>query len=432
MKLIDISHNYPIVEQLMSNLRDVNLQKDTVLFRRSLYALGQILGIELTCYLEYINKEVVTPFAKTSCKRLVHRPTIIPILRAGRALQEGVVSILIDSPIVDCDCPKCINGERKAKIDLGKINVNNPCVICEPIIAGGKSLISVIKALKELNSTIYVLSCIITNYALSLLQEFLPDNVIFLTCAIDDFTPSIGGTRPGLGDVGDLLYGMKRYQLKMNTSNETLNEGAKNIPENVNIKMIFRHSFRDSFLGEKDYQTMPLNEYGILKAIELGSEIEYPIGNLYSSKLERCVQTLRYMTKSDKITIVPEYLTTVFTYDNEIADTQIKLLGSLKKVIIELKKGVTIPGFYPINVTVKKIIDFLFKGNSKKCCIDLYCTHDFHIGMLLVVMFDEIDSVDDLVDNWPNMLEGMLLYGERDSFYCLWRGKMKYFRNYLI
>ena len=154
MKLIDISHNYPIVEQLMSNLRDVNLQKNTVLFRRSVYALGQILGIELTCYLEYINKEVVTPFAKTSCKRLVHRPTIIPILRAGRALQEGVVSILIDSPIVDCDCPKCINGERKAKIDLGKINVNNPCVICEPIIAGGKSLISVIKALKELNSTL--------------------------------------------------------------------------------------------------------------------------------------------------------------------------------------------------------------------------------------------------------------------------------------
>lgn len=177
---------------------------------------------------------------------------------------------------------------------------------------------------------------------------------------------------------------------------------------------------------------MPLNEYGIQKAMELGYCIEYPIGDLYSSKLERCIQTLEYMTESDNITIVPKYLTTVFTYDNEIADTQIKLLGSLKKVIIELKGGKTIPGFYPINITVKRIIDFVFNTGNKGSCIDLYCTHDFHIGMLLAVMFDDIDTIDDLAANWPNMLEGMLLYGTRESFYCFWRGKTKYFRNYLI
>ena len=432
MRLIDISHKYPIVEQLMSNLRDITFQKDSLLFKKSIYALGQILGTELSCHLDYKKEDIVTPFGTASCKRLIHQPIIVPILRAGRALQEGVASILVDSTIVDCDCPKSINGHRNAKIDTDKIGLNNPCVICEPIIAGGKSLISTVKALKKHNSKIYILSCIVTNYALPILQEKLPDNVLLLTCAIDDFTPAIRGTRPGLGDVGDLLYGLKRFKIKMNTLYDSLNEEAKEIPENVNIKMIFRHSFRDPFLGENDYQTMPLNEYGILKAMELGYCIEYPIGNMYSSKLERCIQTLEYMTESDKITIVPEYLTTVFTYDNEIADTQIKLLGSLKKVIIDLKNGKTIPGFYPINITVKKIIDFVFNTGNKKCCIDLYCTHDFHIGMLLAVMFDDIDTIDDLAANWPNMLEGMLLYGTRESFYCLWRGKTKYFRNYLI
>ena len=81
---------------------------------------------------------------------------------------------------------------------------------------------------------------------------------------------------------------------------------------------------------------------------------------------------------------------------------------------------------------MKRIIDFVFNTGNKGSCIDLYCTHDFHIGMLLAVMFDDIDTIDNLAANWPNMLEGMLLYGTRESFYCLWRGKTKYFRNYLI
>lgn len=51
--------------------------------------------------------------------------------------------------------------------------------------------------------------------------------------------------------------------------------------------------------------------------------------------------------------------------------------------------------------------------------------------MMLAIMFDEIKNIDDLTNNWPNMLEGVLLYGTRESFYCLWRGQMKYFRNYL-
>lgn len=196
--------------------------------------------------------------------------------------------------------------------------------------------------------------------------------------------------------------------------------------------MIFRHSFRDSFVKEKDYQTITLNEYGILKAKELGNNIAYPIGGLYSSKLERCVQTLEYMTDNKEIIVAPDYLTTVFTYDNETADAQIKLLGSLKKVIIELKQGKTIPGFYPINATVKKIIDFVFTTGNKEHSIDLYCTHDFHIGMMLAIMFDEIETVEDLTTNWPNMLEGMLLYGRREAFFCMWRGKIRYFTNYLM
>ena len=70
---------------------------------------------------------------------------------------------------------------------------------------------TLLQILKGHCSSIYVLSCIVTNYALPLLQKNLPDETILLTCAIDDFNPEERGTRPGLGDVGDLLYGKKDF-----------------------------------------------------------------------------------------------------------------------------------------------------------------------------------------------------------------------------
>ena len=62
MKLVDISQKYPFVEQLMSNLRDITLQTDSLLFRKNIYTLGQILGLELSCHLDYICENIVTPF----------------------------------------------------------------------------------------------------------------------------------------------------------------------------------------------------------------------------------------------------------------------------------------------------------------------------------------------------------------------------------
>lgn len=431
MQVINISKKYPLVEQLMSHLRDIKLQKDSVLFKKSTYALGQILGLEISCHMNYKSANTTTPFGITSQLQLSKWPTIIPILRAGRVLQEGCSSIFINSPIVDCECNKSINGQKNVNINCNLINPHSPCIICDPIIAKGKSLISTISTITEYCSDIYVISCITTNYALSILNKMLPKSVMLFTCAIDNFTPN-QKISPGIGDAGDLLFGPKTFQLRINSLYNHLNKDAKRIPKDANVKLIFRHSFRDSFVDKEDYRTKSLNEYGIMKAQEFGKSIEYPLGNIYSSTIKRCIETLEHMTSNSRPIITTDYLTSVFTYDNELADKHIRILGSLKNVLIKLKNKEMVPGFYPIDNTVKKIINFLFDTGNKQCCIDLYCTHDFHIGLLLIMMFDDIKTIDDLIINWPNMLEGMLIYGSRKSFYCIWRGKLKHFDNYFV
>lgn len=426
MKVVNISLKHPYIGQLLSNLRDVTKQSDKGRFNKSVQALGQFLGVELSCYLKYGQKEIVTPFGRTTCNQIKRDPVIIPILRAGKALQEGISSIFIDSPIIECTCPKCINGHRIAKLNFEHYSSNTSYVICDPMIVKGKSIISVVEKLPKENSDIYVLSCVATDFALSAFKNLFPDNVILFTCAIDSFVPGVKGTSPGLGDVGDLLYGPKIYSLNIQSIYPELNSDAKRIPDNTNVKMIFRHSFRDSFIGESDYRTMPLNEYGIQQAKAFGHAIEYPVGSIYSSELERCKQTVKYMTDNDNVHVVPEILTTVFTYNSVLADQQIRKFGSLKKTVLELKRGNTVPGFYPLSMIVNEILDFVFTTGNKDHTIDLYCTHDFHIAMLLTMLFDDINELKDIQDNWPKMLEGILLYGSRDSFYCYWRGKSRH------
>lgn len=432
MKIVNLSLKYPYVEELMSNLRDDIKQKDRRQFYKSVHAIGHFLGVELSNHLDYTPKDIVTPYGMGTCKQIKDLPTIIPILRAGRALQEGISSIFIDSPIVDCACPKCVNGHRLAKMNIDQLGSATSYVICDPMIVKGKSVISVVEQLPRDSSCIYVLSCITTDYALSVLKDILPDNVVLFTCAIDSFVPGVKGTFPGLGDVGDLLYGPKIFSLNIQSIYSELNDNSKRIPANVNVKMIFRHSFRNSFVREGDYRTMPLNEYGIQQAKAFGYAIEYPIGSKYCSELERCKQTVKCMTNNDNVNVVPEILTTVFTYDSVLADQQIRKLGSLKKTVMELKRGNIPPGFYPLEKIVNNILDFVFSNGNKEHTIDLYCTHDFHIGMMLVMLFDDINSLNALQANWPRMLEGVLLYGSRNSFYCYWRGKCCHVCNGLM
>lgn len=212
-----------------------------------------------------------------------------------------------------------------------------------------------------------------------------------------------------------------------------MNSAAESIPDNVNVKLILRHSFRPPIVGDKDYRSEELNEYGILKASEFGESIDYPIGGLYSSRIKRCVQTLYFMTGGRKeIEIAPEQLTHVFTYDNKLADEHIRQIGSLKQTIYELKTGVVIPGLYTIEETVRKMLDYIFQTGNKPNTLDIYCTHDFQIAMMIVNLFDNIDTIDSIRTNWPEMLEGLFVYGNRNSFTCIWRGESKQFDHYLM
>lgn len=209
MNVIDISIKNPIVSHYLAQIRDESTQKDMALFRRIVYKLGIMLALASSKELDYHTKSIKTPFCETTIDCLSDSPIIYSIIRAGVKLQEGVASIFEDSYCGFCSCKKDTQGIRHAELFTSCETLNKKVYICDPISASGSSIIEAIKAIENNGkpSKIIILNIIITPLAIKNLKSAIQTETSIFTCAIDNFTKGIRGTFPGIGDVGDLLYG---------------------------------------------------------------------------------------------------------------------------------------------------------------------------------------------------------------------------------
>ncbi|HET6993015.1 MAG TPA: uracil phosphoribosyltransferase, partial [Bacteroidia bacterium] len=76
----------------MAELRDVNVQKDSMRFRNNIERIGAIIGYEISKKLEYTSSEVTTPLGIAQVPVLKEQPVIATILRAGLPLHHGMLS----------------------------------------------------------------------------------------------------------------------------------------------------------------------------------------------------------------------------------------------------------------------------------------------------------------------------------------------------
>lgn len=213
-----------------------------------------------------------------------------------------------------------------------------------------------------------------------------------------------------------------------------MDEDAAKIPEGENVKMVFRHSFRDTLQGTAAPDLVPLNENGVQSANSLGNELFGEIGQMHSSHAPRCIQTLECISQGKglhlPISVSKDILGDGFATDRELASMSFRSIGSLKKVADLLAHDVTVKGFRPIRQTVKSMLDYIFNNGNEPGKIDLYCTHDFHIALMICLIFNQ-NSHKDIASEWPCMLEGFFAWGTRKNFTIIWRGRSCHCVNFL-
>lgn len=198
---------HPLVAHKLTILRDKRTDPST--FRELICEISALLTYEATLDLAVASTEVVTPLAPTRGIEVVEEIALIPILRAGLGMVEGVWELMPSAKVWhiglyrDERTLKPIEYYNKLPIEP----TASLCLILDPMLATGGSAVATVDILKRWGAKrIKFMGIIGSPEGIALLQDRHSDVPIHLA-TIDDRLNEHGFILPGLGDAGDRQFG---------------------------------------------------------------------------------------------------------------------------------------------------------------------------------------------------------------------------------
>jgi uracil phosphoribosyltransferase len=171
--------------------------------------ISQILAYEITHDMKTKDVKVETPITATSGRKIVENMALVPIMRAGQAMLEGMLGLLPYCAVghIGIYRDKFVNNTVEYYFRLPKGVEGMRVAVLDPMLATGDTAIAAITRLKEYHVGPITFACILAaSSGLERLQEAHPDVQIY-TLSIEPELNSHGYIVPGLGDAGDRIYG---------------------------------------------------------------------------------------------------------------------------------------------------------------------------------------------------------------------------------
>ena len=200
---------HPLINHKLTIARDENTgMRD---FRALVNEIGGLMAYEITRDLPVKEVIVKTPIAETKAYALAKEVVIVPILRAGIGMVDGIHNLIPTTKIGHIgmyrDEETLEAHEYYAKFP--KEMPESAVLLVDPMIATGGSVISAIEALKQRGAKdIRLVGLVAAPEGIKKIQEAYPDVDIYLA-ALDEKLNEKGYIVPGLGDCGDRLFGTK-------------------------------------------------------------------------------------------------------------------------------------------------------------------------------------------------------------------------------
>ncbi|HEV9035651.1 MAG TPA: uracil phosphoribosyltransferase [Puia sp.] len=212
--VVNLSEQFSILGDWISEIRDEDVQKDRLRFRHNLVRIGEVAAYEISKTLPYIEKEVETPLGTTIVKVLKEQPVITTILRAGLPMHQGLLNFFDKADNGFISAYRKHQRDGSFEISLEYVSCpeleNRVVIISDPMLATGASLVKTIQYLREEGhpSEIHVVVAIACTVGIEFVLRSEPAAKIWCG-AIDDELTAKGYIVPGLGDAGDLAFGNK-------------------------------------------------------------------------------------------------------------------------------------------------------------------------------------------------------------------------------
>ncbi|QMU74543.1 uracil phosphoribosyltransferase [Streptacidiphilus sp. PB12-B1b] len=202
--------DHPLVAHKLSTLRDERTDSPT--FRRLTDELVTLLAYEATRDVRTEQVEITTPVAVTTGVRLSYpRPLVVPILRAGLGMLDGMTRLL---PTAEVGFLGMVRNEETLEASTYATRMpedlsGRQVYILDPMLATGGTLVAAIRLLIERGADDVTAICLLAApEGLAVLEKELAGMAVTLvTAAVDDHLNEHGYIVPGLGDAGDRLYG---------------------------------------------------------------------------------------------------------------------------------------------------------------------------------------------------------------------------------
>lgn len=199
--------DHPLIQQKLYYIR--SKVSNNLSFRNMLDEIGALMVYEVTRDLPLKERGVETPLEKTKAYVLARKVTLVPILRAGMAMCDGILKIIPHARVGhlglyrDKNTLKPVEYYAKFPTDISDSEV----ILIDPMLATGGSAVAAVDYLKNLGVHSMKFVCLVAApEGVKLMDKHHPDIKIF-TAALDRELNDHGYILPGLGDAGDRIYG---------------------------------------------------------------------------------------------------------------------------------------------------------------------------------------------------------------------------------
>jgi uracil phosphoribosyltransferase len=194
--------DHPLISHKLTVLRDERTDSPT--FRRLVEELVTLLAYEATRDVRTMTVKITTPVTKTEGKKMAEpRPVVVPILRAGLGMLEGMAKLV---PTAEIGFLGMVRDEKTLQAStyanrLPEDLSGRQCFVLDPMLATGGTLIAAFHFLIDLGAPEGIAA---------VEKEFANSKVpiTLVTGALDEKLNEHGYIVPGLGDAGDRLYGV--------------------------------------------------------------------------------------------------------------------------------------------------------------------------------------------------------------------------------
>ena len=213
--VVNLSQQHSIFNNFIAEIRDEQIQKDPMRFRFNMERIAEILGYELSKKMATRSIAVQTPLGISDEIIVSDEPVLATILRAGLAMHNGLLRVFdrSDSAFISAFRKHTTPEEFEIYVEyLASPQLDGRTwIISDPMLATGSSMVTVYKALLKSGkpSKVYIVSAIATPDAIDLIKRNFPDNTEIWVGAIDTELTAQSYIVPGLGDAGDLAFGIK-------------------------------------------------------------------------------------------------------------------------------------------------------------------------------------------------------------------------------